>query len=379
MKIAFVIDQLDRGGAEQQLVALCLGLKQRRHDVHVVSIYDRLALRGDLDAAGIPIVVAPRRNKYDVATVWRLRRVIDRIGPDLVHAYLPAASTLAPLSQWFCGSVPVLQSERGINDWRSPWRLRLENLLRKKVVHITCNVEAIKRHLIDVEQVPAGKITVIYNGLRRDRRERPDLAAIERARRNIGAPADATIVVCVANFSPIKQHDVLIDAFAEARTRIPGLFLVLVGTGPLESRVRARIAALKVEAACRIVTDSGNPLAILAAGHIGALTSRLEGCSNAILEAMAAGLPIVASDTGGNGELVVHGQGGLVPPVGDVAGFARAFVRLASDRAAAAAMGRYNRRRIADHFTDDVMVDRSVALYHAILDRAALRVATSRA
>ena len=367
MRIAFVIDQLDCGGAEQQLVTLCRGLRTRGHDVHVITIYDRLALRDDLDAVGVPISIAQRRSKYDLGTTWRLHRLIEQIVPEVIHAYLPAATTLTPLSQWFRATAPVLQSERGVNDWRSPNRIRFERLLRTRVAHITCNAEAIKRHLIRVEQVPAERISVIYNGLRPDRRERPGHQAIDAARRQIGAPAGAAVVVCVANFSPIKQHEVLIRAFAEARARVPSLFLVLVGNGPLEPEVRQQIASLQLGGACAIIKDSSNPLAILSASHISVLTSRLEGCSNAVLEAMAAGLPVVASDTGGNRELVIHEHGGWVCPVGDVSAFASAFVRLASEPETAAAMGGYNRHRIAERFTDDVMVEENLALYRRIL------------
>jgi glycosyltransferase involved in cell wall biosynthesis len=367
MRIAFVIDQLDIGGAEQQLVTLAQGLRRRRHDVHVISIHDRGELRGELENADVRVTIAHKYSKFDITTAWRLRGLIRSIDPELVHAYLPTASSLTPLSRWMGVSAPVLQSERGINDWRSSGRIYLENVVRSSVAHITCNAAAIKQHLVAVEGVSPDKISVIYNGLRAERRSMPDARAIDDARRRIAAAPDAAIVTCVANFSPVKQHHVLLEAFAIARQAMPRMHLVLVGRGALESDIRSRMNALGLSAACTIITDSTNPRPILAVSNVATLTSQLEGCSNALLEAMALGLPVVASDTGGNPELVAHGLGGYVCPVGDAQSVSDALVSVVSDVGAAQVMGRYNRERVEREFTDDVMVERSLGLYETLI------------
>ena len=367
MKIVYVIDQLDCGGAEQQLVSLATGLHGRGHEVHVIIIYNRAELRDELTSAGVPLSVAGKRGKYDLTTVWRLRRLIDSIGPDLVHAYLPAASLLTPLTRWLGINVPVLQSERNINDWRSGVRLWADMWARRYVDHITCNAEAIKTHLVRVERVPPEKITVIYNGLRADRRTRPADRSITAAADRINAPRGARIIVCVANFNERKQHGLLLEAFARARAAHPDLFLLLIGTGSLEHDVRTRIEKLQLSSACRILTDVVNPLPFLCASQIAVLTSRIEGCSNALLEAMAMGLPVIASATGGTPEVIQHGQGGLVCPVGDAEAFANALRRLVSDPQLSHRMGAFNARRVVEHFTDDRMIELTLALYYRVL------------
>jgi glycosyltransferase involved in cell wall biosynthesis len=373
MRIAFVIDQLDCGGAEQQLVSLCQGLRRRNHDVHVISIHNRLELRRDLDDVQVPIDVVGKHGAYDITAIWRLRNALARIAPDIVHAFLPTASLMTPLCRWLGLRAPVLQSERGMNEWRSRTRIAIENLVRVTVDQITCNADAIKRHLEEVEGVRPECISVIYNGVRSDRRERPPDREVEEARRQIGAPANAFIVMCVANFSPIKRHDVLLEAYARARDRVHNLFLVLVGHGEKESQIREQVAALGLGSACRIITDSRNPCALLCASDVAILTSALEGCSNALLEAMAMGLPVIATEAGGNPELVVDRAGGYVRPVNDVDALADAIVGLASDREAAAAMGRFNMRRVRERFTDDAMVEASVALYESVVRRRVTR------
>lgn len=366
MKVALVVDSLYCGGAEQQVVTLAKGLHGRGHDVHVISIFDRTELRDELDAAGVPVTVTGRRGKYDMTAVLRLSRLLSQIRPDLIHAYLPAASILTPMTRWIGIKAPVLLSERDVNLWRVGVRLRFEQFMRRSAVHVTCNADAIKRYLVEVEGLRPDKITVIYNGLRSERRHRPPADVIAAARRRIAAPPDATVVVCVANFNEKKRHDVLLAAFGEARATNGRLFLVMIGKGRLEHRLRQLIQEHGLSDACRIITDCLNPAAYLCATDMKAFTSDVEGCSNALLEAMAMGLPAVVTDAGGNRELIVAGRGGDICPIGDHHAIAASMLRMAADPDTARQMGRYNQARVDELFTDEVMVTSSVRLYEQL-------------
>lgn len=367
MKILFVIDQLDCGGAEQQLITLCKGLKRFGHEPHVITIYERNNLRGELDAIQVPVQVAAKYGWLDLTVVWRLKRLIDKATPDLVHAYLSGACTLTPMTKWIGATAPILQSERNIEVWRRGVRLCLDKFVRRRVVGITCNAHIIKERLVEVEGVPSEKIVVIHNGLGIDRCSRPSKAAIDLARRHIGAPEGATIVICVANLNWRKSHDILIRAFFEARKRLGNLFLLLIGSGELEIQVRKLIDELRISGSSRLITDCTNPLPFLCASNIAILTSIVEGCSNALLEAMAMGLPIIASDAGGNSELVAHGQGGYLCPIGDVDCFANTLIRLAAEPKQWISMGQYNVRQVTEKFSMDIMIARTIELYESIL------------
>jgi glycosyltransferase involved in cell wall biosynthesis len=366
MNILFIINQLSVGGAEEQLVVLCEGLRKRGHEVHVVSIYDDLDLRSRLDAIQVPIRVAHKYSKVDLTIVWRLRRLIREVDPDLVHAYLPAASLFTAMTKWTGISVPILVGERNVNDWRSRWRIWLDNIVRRRVAVITCNAEAIKKHLIDREHVSADQIVVIPNGLGQGRRTRPDEAVIDRARREINAPPGSFVVISVANFTQRKRHDILLSAFSKARDAVTNLFLVLVGKGAMEQDIRGMIERLRLGDCSQIISSCMNPVPLLCVSNAAILTSDIEGFPNALLEAMAMGLPIVASDVGGNPELVVPGRGGFICAAYDVRAFETALVRLARDSPLAREMGQYNRER-AREFTDDIMVERTEALYWHVL------------
>jgi glycosyltransferase involved in cell wall biosynthesis len=367
MKILYVINQLHSGGAEQQMVALCEGVRRRGHHVEVASIYDRLDLRNRLDAVQTPITVVHKYAKLDITVIWRIRHLIQEKKPDLVHAYLPASCLFVGLTKWLGITAPVLQSERSINNWRSPWRLWLDNVVRNRVANITCNADAIKRYLSAEEGVDPQKTTLIYNGLVKERRTRPEQQAIDAARCKVNLPDGASIVIAVANFVREKQFPVLLRSFAQAKEQVGGLFLVLVGKGPLEGEIRKDITELGLTDSVRIVSDCVNPLPLLCIANTAVSTSSIEGCSNSILEAMAMGLPVVASNAGGNAELVTHELGGFVGPIGNSKVFADSLVRLAQDPILVQRMGHYNRKKIEREFTDDIMVDRTLALYECIL------------
>jgi glycosyltransferase involved in cell wall biosynthesis len=234
------------------------------------------------------------------------------------------------------------------------------------------NAEAVRRHLVDVEGVALEKTSVIYNGLVPARRTRASREEVAAARERMGAPDGTFVVACVANFVPEKAHNVLLEAFARAKKSANDLFLVLVGKGHLEKDIRKARKQLEIEDSSCIVEDCLNPAGILCASHAAVLTSSIEGCSNAVLEAMAMALPLVVSNAGGNAELVDHGSGGFVCAVGDVDAFAQALVHLSRHKELGSEMGAYNARRVQQEFTDDILIDRTLALYRQVLDGGSL-------
>jgi glycosyltransferase involved in cell wall biosynthesis len=222
-------------------------------------------------------------------------------------------------------------------------------------------------HLLEEEHIPGNKLIMIYNGLSVERRTRPEGSDIELARRKIGAPPGAFVLVCVANFSPVKRHDILLNSFKRAKEHDNNLFLLLIGNGSLKEQIARLINELRLGEAVQIISSCSNPLPLLCASNAAILTSEIEGCSNALLEAMAMGLPIVATDVGGNSELVTQGLGGILCPSNDVGSLASALCRLAERPEMSMIMGLYNIDRVRRHFTDDIMIERTLALYQSVL------------
>src|SRR5581483_5487354 len=190
-----------------------------------------------------------------------------------------------------------------------------------------------------------------------------DAAARTVLRDALGFDDAACVIGCVASFTPVKCHTVLVEAFAALHARHPGVQLVLVGEGPLRGAIEAQIAALGLAGSVHLLGARADIERILPALDVFVLASSTEGLSNAILEAQSCGLPVVATDVGGNGELVREGIDGRRVPPNDVAALAGALAELVADGQRRSAFGTAARERVEREFSIAAMVAAYEKLY----------------
>ncbi|TMA22786.1 MAG: glycosyltransferase family 4 protein [Deltaproteobacteria bacterium] len=190
--------------------------------------------------------------------------------------------------------------------------------------------------------------------------------------RRAGQAAAAAVI---GNLWRVKGHRTLVEAAAEIAARIPRVKFLCAGEGPEREALEKRIAELGLEKTVHLLGHRLDIPAILARSRAACLCSSAEGLSNALMEAMASSLPIVATSVGGNPELVRPGENGLLVPFGDARALSTALVQLLSDPAAAAEMGRRGRLRIESELTLEKMAEGHGALYRRALDASAVRAA----
>jgi glycosyltransferase involved in cell wall biosynthesis len=221
---------------------------------------------------------------------------------------------------------------------------------------------------------PAGSIQVIENGIRFDRyATAPDRRALRAA---LGLDPSRRYVVCIARFHPVKDHRMLIDAFAQVAARCPDADLLLAGDGPLRRDLEAQAASLNIAGRVRFLGVRSDVPDLLAAADVFALTSVSEAASLTLLEAMASGLPVVVTAVGGNPEIVRQGKDGYLVPRGDAHEAAAMIVRLLEGSAQASAMGDAARTRVRDRFNLQETIRRYHEHYAHAADR--LRAPSSR-
>ena len=275
--------------------------------------------------------------------------------------------------------IPIkIMSRRSLAHYQQNWMgaRHVERLLHSRMSAIVGNCRAIIRELMD-EGVPEAKLRLIYNGIEPEV-PRQDKGA---ARAALGLDDEALIGIVVANLIPYKGHRDLIEALALAAPKLPPSWQVLcVGAdNDLRPELETLAAARGLAGHVRFLGQRCDVGRLLAAADFGVLPSRAnEGFSNAILESMRAGLPMVVTDVGGNAEAVVDGETGFVVPPADPAALATALLRLAHDPALRRRLGEAGRERVATPFTLDQCVANYRALYDELLASSARR-ATSRA
>ena len=276
--------------------------------------------------------------------VLRIARLIRRRGVRIVHGTDFVTNFLGLLAARLAGARMVV-NRVDLGHERpgfGPLRRRVEKLVSARADVVCANAEAVARLCISQEGCSPERVVVVRNGI--DLRRFDELAA--RAAEG-PVPEGGPIVAVVANLWPVKDHRTLIEAAALVQRRIPDVRFALVGDGPERDHLQRLIGELGLRDAVHLLGTRYDVPAILARSSAFCLPSRAEGLSNAIMEAMAAALPVVATDAGGNAELVRHGSTGFVVPIGDAASMAARLVDVLSDPRLARQMGRRG-RAVAD-------------------------------
>jgi glycosyltransferase involved in cell wall biosynthesis len=318
-----------------------------------------------LGGAGVPVVHLGFRRFKDgrnaprnAAAFARLVRRLRQDRPDVMHAFLVHSYLIAaPAARM--ARVPVLVAgRRSLGTFKEHRRalLAAERLTTRATDLLIANARAVAQDVTRQERVPPGKISVVYNGL-------PDSAFTDfpSARIETAHP----VVLCVANLKAYKGHGYLLEAVALLLARARPCTLVLAGEGPQRPTLEDQAALLGIDVRFLGARTDIGPL--LARADVFVLPSLEERMSNAVMEAMEAGRPIVATQVGGTPELL-HGRGILVPPADPLA-LANALEHALADPAFSARLGAEARRWSRARLHVDTMVDEHVRIYSGLLER----------
>ncbi len=360
------------------MAELALRLPRDRFEVEFLLLTNRGPLAAILEAAGIHVrVFGWTRRKFSLVRwgVDSLRFALtvraghyDIIDAWLFHAYAVAALT-RPLTR-----VPVLVTgRRSLSDKKAgygPGYRLADSLARRSADAIVANSTHVRDDVVAYERVDRSRIRVIHNGVNIPVPMSPSRRSALRSGWGFG-PGDL-VVGCVANYKPGKGLEALLRATAELKPQVPRLHVVLVGEGPLRQLLEQMVFELDLAGTVRLhghATDARN---LYGAFDVVVLASESEGLPNVLLEAAAAGRPILASATGGVADVVIDGETGLLVPVRDDGALARALLRLASDPVLRERLGLAARQQVATVFGMDRFVAETAALYEELAARRGL-------
>jgi glycosyltransferase involved in cell wall biosynthesis len=382
VRVLHVITRMIVGGAQLNTLLSCTRIDRTRFPSEILTGPETGAegeLISEARAQGVPVHVEPwlvRRVAplHDAIALARMVRFMRRGRYDVVHTHVAKAGVLGRLAARLAGVPVVVHTAHGfwITFAQSPrvsWAyIRLERFgtgLTDAVVSVS---DTITRQLLAHGIGSAAQYTTLRSGIEL---ERFAAASLDRAaaRRRLDLPGDAFVVGSVGRLSPQKAPLDLIRAFAALAGRRPEAHLVVVGDGPLRTETETEASRLGLENRVRFLGLRRDMPEILGALDALVLVSRYEGLPRVVPEAMAAGLPVVATDVDGTSEAVAHGETGFLVPSGDVARVAAALESLAADPASARLMGERARERAAA-FSIDVMVAGLERLYAELCKRS---------
>ncbi|MFQ5773769.1 MAG: TIGR03088 family PEP-CTERM/XrtA system glycosyltransferase [Kiloniellaceae bacterium] len=375
LTICHIILKLDFGGLENGLTTLINNLPAERYNHIVVCLKEATSFRNRIRRTDVPIYEINKREGKDLFVYRKVWRLLRRLRPDIVQTRnLPTVDMLGPAA---LARVPALvHSEHGLDMTEIAGRHRRYRTLRRLSQLVVDRYIAVSNdlaHWMDSEVgIPRDRISVVYNGVDNETfRPRSGPSADRDGVLPAGfAPPSAFVVGTVGRLETVKDQTNLVRAFVHALERRPALRntlrLVVIGDGSL----RAEMEALLEDAgAAALAWTPGfrNDIADLyRTFDLFALPSRREGTSNTILEAMASGLPVVATNVGGNPELVVPEVSGRLVPAEQPWALAEAILDYVDQPSVAAEHGRAGRARILRDFSIEAMVRGYGAVYDAV-------------
>ncbi|XXF75533.1 glycosyltransferase [Myxococcaceae bacterium GXIMD 01537] len=358
------------GGTEVQVLELLRGLPPR-YRLQVSVLQDAGPLMGSLWRLGFVPEVFPLRGSLTrpntLVQVGRLAHWLRRNRVHLVHVHDFYSTMLAVPAAKLAGA-KVIVSRLDLSHWQGPARRLLHARLTGMADHVVANAEAIRRMLVEREGLPATRVSVIHNGLDLPRF---DVRVREGLRGPLPDTRGAPVVVHVANMNhPVKRQEDILAALNLLRHSGRVLHAFLVGDGPRRPALERMAAELGVSDRVHFLRHRSDVPALYARATLGVLCSTAEGMSNAVMEGMAAGLPMVVTRVGGNTDLIEEGERGLVVEPERPAQLARAFQRLLEHPDEARRMGSAARAFVERELSLERMVRRHDALYQSVVGRS---------
>jgi glycosyltransferase involved in cell wall biosynthesis len=356
--------ELNQGGSERQLTEIAKALDRSKFEPHVGCLRPEGLRARELKAAGIPVVHFPVRSFVSSSAIsgaLQLARYIRRHKIRLVHTYdYPLTVFAAPVARFLTSAI-VASSTRAHRELVPANYLKLVRITDHLVKRIVVNCEFLSRHLVEDEHVPADRIELCYNGLDLEQFRPFD------SPRPAGLPPDALVIGIVCALRPEKGLSTLVQAFAAVRGLGPNLKLAIVGSGEMRDPLEAEARKLGIWDDCVFAPATKDVADWLRAIDIFVLPSLSEALSNSLMEAMACGCCAVASNVGGNPELVRDGVTGRLFQPRDAMGLSEILRTLVEDAPLRRRLAAAGEQRMRESFSIRKSADRMTGIYTSLI------------
>ena len=352
-------------GTERQVVETAKRLHKDRFDVHVVCLEDSPQLQSLQGVCRIAVFPTSSANSWSgLKQSLRFRQYLNHHRLDIVHAYMNKTATFAVMSSLGSDRI-VITSRLNTGYWYTPTLRRMFQVLNRRTDSIMANSQEAKRIALETEGLDSDEVVVVYQGvdMSKFRIGLGDRSACER----LGVPRGSRVVGIVANLRPVKDHHLFLRAAQSVAREVNDVAFVLAGRGELYDELRKLADELGIGDRVFFTQGEGNVMDWLAGMSIGCLTSFSEGFSNAIMEYMAAGLPVVAIDVGGNRDAIVHGETGFLVGERTPEAFAQPLIELLRNEELRIAMGRNGFERCTEMFEVEKTIGQLEQLYESLM------------
>jgi glycosyltransferase involved in cell wall biosynthesis len=365
--LSYVVNSLNPGGTERLVVEMSCAFSEE-YDVQVLCLDDEGAWAGELRSRGIEVHALGRKPGMDLALPAKLGSHFRHHGARIVHAHQCTAWFYAALSRVWYPRPRLLFEEHGrfYPEVASPARALVNRVLIRKLTHRFVAVSSdIRERLQRFEGLDAGQIEVVYNGVAPA--ERLSTGERDALRRELGFGTDDFVVGTVGRFDPIKNLPMLVASLEAAGHQVSALRGLLIGDGPVFAEIGSLVRQGAMRDRIQLTGYRSDARRLTQALDLFVLSSFSEGTSMALLEAMAAGVPVAVTEVGGNPEIVQDGETGWTVPSESTDALTQVIVEAVSDCTKRSRLARAGRRRFEDKFAMDRMIGSYREQYRELL------------
>lgn len=364
MRITHFVENLACGGLERVVINLVQAQLEAGHACEVICLFEEGPLAGELTDAGVAVTACGKRRGPDLFALARARRALAKSRCDVLHSHNDLAHYYAVAAAFELGIGRVVNTRHGMSasatSGRRAWLYGKSMRFTDTVVAVG---DTVRRFFAGVGIRPRKGIVSIPNGIRVQNFRPANAAAHSRMTAGLGLPVTTRLLGTVGRLNPVKDQAALVRAFALVKQAMPDTALVIVGDGDLRGELEALAGREGIADSVFFLGVRDDVAELLETLDVFVLPSLSEGYSMALLEACAAGLPIVATDVGGNAEIVQPGINGLVVPPAAPEALASAILDLLGDPGRAAAFGRAGREWVLREGSFQTMAERYAQVY----------------
>ncbi len=361
-RILYVITDLQVGGVPLHVQRLATAMHELGHAVRVVSLARPGPVSDMIQQAGLEVASCHAKSTLSMGALWRLRREIAAFKPDIIHSFLFHAN----IACRFMAPLAFASPRKLICEIQTVEIERRRHLSVDRWTHRLCRMEignspSVMEHLTRAAGLPRSKLLCVPGGIDVDR-----IAGAQAVgKTELGVAMDHRLLLWIGRLDPVKGLDDLLAALTIINEEIPA-HLVIVGEGPDRGRVVKQIRHLGLEDTASLLGVRRDVPHILKACDVFVFPSLTEGMPNALLEAMAAGCPIVCTDVPGNRDLIVNGETGVCVPPGNPEALAAGVLKLLKNNELAGKMGARACEVARTSYNHDLMVDRYLEVYSRV-------------
>jgi glycosyltransferase involved in cell wall biosynthesis len=374
LNILFLNYSLNVGGIETLILEMCKRLDNDSFKSFVCVLDSNGDLENEFKNRGVPVYCIKKGEGVDFSLPFKLYFLIKKLRIDILHTH--------NRSSWLYGSIaaklamiPSVHTVHTSIDRTARW-IKIETYLAMLTNKVATVTESIAKFMIEVEKVFVKKIKVIHNGI-----DYEIFSKFERAKQKryeLGFQESDLLIGCIARFHPIKDHKTLLLAFHEISKVIPCAKLILIGDGPLKEQTKQLTTELQLNSKVYFLGNRRDIAELLKTFNLFVLSSLREGLPIALLEAMASGTPVIATEVDGNSELISHRETGLLVPPDNPHALSKAIIQLYNEKNAAERYAQAAKEKVKQNFSFDYMINQYIAVYNELTcsrNKKRLRVA----